>query len=173
MTDNMFNYVHKYQGTHTACGLKLDSDQIVGINKLTEMIGTKSRLRSTTEPDNVTCPRCELALKKGNTVIDDTGLRNFQSLILAWARKRGILDHSNTKSQCLKFIEEAGELSQSVNYNDLSGIQDGIGDTIITLIVLAYMNNMCIEDCLDAAWDKIRGREGSIVNGVFKKRVEK
>lgn len=46
-------------------------------------------------------------------------------------------------------------------------IADGIGDTVVTLILAAEMAGLRIEDCLAAAYDEIKDRTGSMQNGQF------
>ena len=48
-------------------------------------------------------------------------------------------------------------------------IADGIGDTVVTLILAAEMAGLRIEDCLAAAYDEIKGRTGRMKAGVFVK----
>ena len=48
-------------------------------------------------------------------------------------------------------------------------IQDGIGDTIVTLIMLASIFRVDIDDCLLLAYNEIKGRTGNMVDGVFVK----
>lgn len=48
-------------------------------------------------------------------------------------------------------------------------IADGIGDTVVTLILAAEMAGLRIEDCLAAAYDEIKGRAGRMEAGVFVK----
>ena len=51
-------------------------------------------------------------------------------------------------------------------------LQDGIGDTTVTLILAAEMAGLRFEDCLQAAYDEIKGRKGKMVEGVFVKEVK-
>ena len=46
-------------------------------------------------------------------------------------------------------------------------IKDGIGDTAVTLILAAEMAGLRFEDCLQAAYDEIKSRAGTMVGGVF------
>lgn len=46
-------------------------------------------------------------------------------------------------------------------------IADGIGDCAVTLILAAEMVGLRFEDCLAAAYDEIKGRTGTMVDGVF------
>lgn len=46
---------------------------------------------------------------------------------------------------------------------------DGLGDVFVTIILAAEMAGLRIEDCLSAAYDEIKGRTGTMVDGVFVK----
>ena len=46
---------------------------------------------------------------------------------------------------------------------------DGIGDCAVVLIILAAQNGLTFEECLDHAWDEIKGRTGKLEDGLFKK----
>lgn len=83
-----------------------------------------------------------------------------------WGRDKGI---NSFYPQFGKMMEEAGELVSEVNHNtgDASAIMDGIGDTFVTLIILADILGYDIEDCLDVAWKQIKDREGYTKNGMF------
>tara|TARA_R100001082_G_scaffold71632_1_gene40917 strand:- start:1 stop:891 length:891 start_codon:yes stop_codon:yes gene_type:complete len=90
-------------------------------------------------------------------------------LIRMWAHERGLYDKGDPKTQTLKLIEEAGEICRAVLKNDKAEIIDGIGDCVVVLTNLAELNNVSIEDCIDAAYDEISNRTGKMVNGTFKK----
>ena len=47
--------------------------------------------------------------------------------------------------------------------------KDGIGDMLVTIILLAKMLNMDSVDCLQSAYDVIKKRTGKMVNGQFVK----
>ena len=51
----------------------------------------------------------------------------------------------------------------------LAQLEDGIGDTAVTLILAAEMAGLCFEDCLQAAYNEIKSRTGTMVDGVFVK----
>jgi NTP pyrophosphatase (non-canonical NTP hydrolase) len=53
--------------------------------------------------------------------------------------------------------------------NATADLIDGIGDCTVTLILAAEMAGIEFEDCLQAAYDEIKGRTGTMVNGVFVK----
>ena len=46
-------------------------------------------------------------------------------------------------------------------------LADGIGDTMVTLILAAEMAGMSAEECLAQAYQEIAGRTGKMVNGQF------
>jgi len=48
-----------------------------------------------------------------------------------------------------------------------SQLIDGIGDTAITLILAAEMAGLDFIECLQTAYDEIKGRTGKIENGIF------
>lgn len=48
-------------------------------------------------------------------------------------------------------------------------LKDGIGDVVVTLIILAQQNGLTLEECLDMAYGEIKGRTGKMVDGVFVK----
>jgi hypothetical protein len=68
-----------------------------------------------------------------------------------------------------KMLEEAKETYSAVTRNDLMDVKDGIGDTAVTLILLADMYGWTLEECLQVAYDVISKRTGKMVDGVFVK----
>tara|TARA_R100000951_G_scaffold55978_1_gene47027 strand:+ start:17 stop:889 length:873 start_codon:yes stop_codon:yes gene_type:complete len=90
-------------------------------------------------------------------------------LIREWANERGLYDKGDVKTQTLKLLEEAGEICRAVLKDDKEQIIDGIGDCVVVLTNLAELNNISIEDCIDAAYNEISNRTGKMVNGTFKK----
>jgi NTP pyrophosphatase (non-canonical NTP hydrolase) len=49
-------------------------------------------------------------------------------------------------------------------YNEL---KDGLGDTIVTLIILAAQYDLDIVECLEYAYNEIKDRTGKTVDGTF------
>jgi len=90
-------------------------------------------------------------------------------LIREWAHERGLYDGGDSKTQALKLVEEVGETCRAILKQDKTEIIDGIGDCVVVLTNLAELNNVSIEDCIDAAYDEISNRTGKMVNGTFKK----
>jgi NTP pyrophosphatase (non-canonical NTP hydrolase) len=48
-------------------------------------------------------------------------------------------------------------------------IKDGIGDTTVTLILAAELAGLDFQECLQAAYDEIKGRTGTMIGGTFVK----
>jgi NTP pyrophosphatase (non-canonical NTP hydrolase) len=90
--------------------------------------------------------------------------------VIRWAEDRQILKHGNVKTQLLKTMSELGELADAVIKNDRSEIVDGLGDVLVTLIVVATMLDLDLTNCLERAYDEIKDRKGYLnENGVFVK----
>ncbi|MGM0284862.1 MULTISPECIES: MazG-like family protein [unclassified Enterococcus] len=85
-----------------------------------------------------------------------------------WANNKG-LDKADPSKQMLKVVEEVGEVAAALVRNDQDALRDGIGDVTVTLIILAMQNDMDLYECLNCAYDEIKGRTGKMVNGVFVK----
>jgi len=89
--------------------------------------------------------------------------------IRQWAMERGLYAKGDVKTQTLKLMEEAGEICKATLKEDHDEVIDGIGDCVVVLTNLAYLNGVTIEDCIQAAYDVISKRTGKMVNGTFKK----
>jgi len=90
-------------------------------------------------------------------------------LIRQWALERGIYDTGNSHTQYVKLMEEAGELAAALLTKDAYEIKDAIGDIVVVLTNLAVLEGMQIENCIDAAYDEIANRTGTMLNGTFVK----
>ena len=90
-------------------------------------------------------------------------------LIRDWADERGLYENGDPKTQALKLAEEAGEVCRAVLKQDRDEVIDGIGDCVVVLTNLAELLGVSIEECIEAAYDEIKGRTGKMVNGTFKK----
>lgn len=96
-------------------------------------------------------------------------LTNEFQPIRNWAKKRGIYDKGDSKTQYIKLQEEAGELAKALLKNNVSEIADGIGDCVVVLTNLANLCGMKIEDCINSAYKEIQERKGKMDNGTFVK----
>ena len=90
-------------------------------------------------------------------------------LIRDWADERGLYDDGDPKTQALKLTEEVGETCRAILKEDRPEIIDGIGDCVVVLTNLAELVGVQIEDCIDRAYNEIKGRKGKMDNGTFKK----
>ena len=99
----------------------------------------------------------------GNAIFD---------LIRNWAATRKIYEKGNSHTQYVKLQEEAGELAKALLDKDKSEIKDAIGDMIVVLTNLAYLEGFLVEDCIETAYSEIATRRGKMINGTFVKEVE-
>jgi len=90
-------------------------------------------------------------------------------LIRNWAAVRGIYEGGNSHTQYVKLQEEAGELAKALLKNDRPEIVDAIGDMVVVLTNLAYLEGLFIEDCIESAYMEICQRKGKMINGTFVK----
>ena len=86
-----------------------------------------------------------------------------------WGFQKGILQGGDTKTQLIKLYEEAGELSEAVLKNNKNDIIDAVGDIIIVLTNFAELQGVCIEDCIQSAYNEVSNRTGRMINGTFVK----
>lgn len=90
--------------------------------------------------------------------------------VLDWAGDRKILDHSSAQTQLLKTMSELGELADAVIKGDVEGIEDGIGDVLVTLALVAHFHSLDLTTCFESAYHTIKDRTGTLMpNGVFVK----
>jgi len=89
--------------------------------------------------------------------------------IRQWADSRGLYIKGDSKTQYVKLQEEAGELAKALLEDDKGEIIDAIGDMVVVLTNLAYLNNVQIETCIKTAYDVISKRKGKMINGTFVK----
>lgn len=85
-----------------------------------------------------------------------------------WAKAKG-LDKAESSKQFLKIAEECGEVASALARGQVEELKDGIGDVIVTLIILAQQQGLTVEECLQTAYDEIKNRTGKMVDGVFVK----
>ena len=109
--------------------------------------------------------------------------------VLQWGRDKNIIGPNakgTKRAQANKMLEECNETRDAVllgiyQENDwlamwpdgktLAEIEDGIGDVLVTAILLAEMHGMTAEQCLQAAYNVISKRTGVMSKGTFVKDV--
>lgn len=101
--------------------------------------------------------------------------------VVRWAEARGIVQNSTPLAQARKTLEEAGELLEAAAVMDMVRIEgapaskeyrDAIGDVLVTLIVGAACADVDVVNCLEQAYEEIKGRKGYLrADGVFVKEA--
>ena len=92
-------------------------------------------------------------------------------LVEKWSKDKD-LDKAESSKQMLKTLEELGEVASALARGQVEELKDGIGDVIVTLIILAQQQGLSVEECLEYAYNEIKNREGKMVNGVFVKEED-
>lgn len=99
--------------------------------------------------------------------IRENSMNNLIKQVEQWSIDKG-LDKGNSFTQYAKSSEEMGEVAAALYRNDVDEIKDGIGDVVVTLIILAQQNNMTLYECLEQAYEEIKNRTGVMSkNGSF------
>ena len=88
-----------------------------------------------------------------------------------WAIERNI-ENGDPKIQLCKTLEELGEFAKAVNKNDKIGQIDGLGDTLVTLIIVAMQLKLDVKECLNYAYNEIKDMKGKTIGGVFIKEED-
>ena len=92
------------------------------------------------------------------------------SKIVQWASDRNIIKGGTSKDQCLKLMQEVGELSDSLCKGN-SPIDD-IGDCMVVLSIIAEQHDLTVAQCLEHAYNDIKDRRGMMIDGVFIKEKD-
>ena len=99
-------------------------------------------------------------------------------LIRQWGQDKGITgpDSKGTvPGQMDKLLEELIELLEALHVKNDDATADAIGDMIVVLTLLAELipgfqkHSFTVENCIDRAYNEIKGRTGKMVNGTFVK----
>ena len=87
-----------------------------------------------------------------------------------WGEQKGL---NNPQAQLNKCLEEFGEIAHEITRNnyDTPEMKDAIGDTMVTLIILSDILGLDPVECLDSAYNEIKGRKGKTIKGMFIKNV--
>jgi len=96
----------------------------------------------------------------------------YEMKVLQWGMDRGIVQHGKPIGQAIKTLEEATELLDAINRNDMPEIKDAVGDVVVTLIMCCATLDIDLTECLAGAYDQIKDRRGYLTAaGVFVKEV--
>ena len=105
--------------------------------------------------------------------------------VIAWADDKGILKKGTPTAQHTKTEEEVKELGEALfaqqNYLEyyvnskgdkvktIDEIKDGVGDSLVTLLIQCKLNHIDPLECLEIALNVIEKRSGTMINGTFVK----
>jgi hypothetical protein len=67
------------------------------------------------------------------------------------------------------WIDAVERITGQASSSEIVALMDGIGDCTVTLILAAEMAGLDFQECLQAAYDEIKGRTGRMENGIFVK----
>jgi len=87
-----------------------------------------------------------------------------------WHYNRNLIEGSTDKDQCLKLMQEVGELSDSICKG--KPVIDDVGDILVILINIAERNGLNLEGCLKHSYEEIKDRKGIMQSGVFIKEED-
>ena len=107
-------------------------------------------------------------------------MNELVELVKQWGLEKGITGPNGKAtilSQLSKTQEELTETRDAavkcgIWPNPISAkadLKDGIGDTTVTLILAAELAGLDFEECLQAAYDEIKDRTGTMIGGTFVK----
>lgn len=92
--------------------------------------------------------------------------------VVRWGEARGIIQNSTSAAQVKKTQEEVQELVDAIAANDKAGIIDAIGDVMVTLTMIAAIEDIPLVACYQAAYDQIKNRKGYLdANGLWIKET--
>ena len=103
-------------------------------------------------------------------------MNNLITKINHWADKRN-LKQADPKIQWMRITEEVGEirdvlLKPTKFTQPQAALKDAIGDTLVTIIVLAHQLDLDVTECLSIAYEEIKNRKGKMINGTFVKEED-
>lgn len=89
--------------------------------------------------------------------------------VIEWGNERELIKKENSYKQFAKIVEEVGEIGKALNHESEAELIDAIGDSTVTLILLAAQNDLDFIKCLEIAYGEIKNRKGVTSNRVFLK----
>ena len=98
-----------------------------------------------------------------------TGPNAKATLLTQLAKTQEELTETRDAAAILEHLENTPHYTGFDSEIISGALEDGIGDTLVTLILAADLAGLTIEGCLQAAYDEIKNRTGKMVNGQFVK----
>lgn len=104
------------------------------------------------------------------------GIAELIDKVNDWADERN-LKQADPKIQWMRVTEEVGEirdvLLKPTKFTEpQAALKDAIGDTLVTIIVLAHQLDLDVTECLGIAYEEIKNRKGKMINGTFVKESD-
>lgn len=91
--------------------------------------------------------------------------------VVRWGEERGIIQNSTSAAQVTKTQEEVDELVEAIAANDKAAIIDAIGDVMVTLTMIAAIEDVSLLTCYESAYNEIKNRKGYLnKDGIFEKQ---
>jgi NTP pyrophosphatase (non-canonical NTP hydrolase) len=94
-------------------------------------------------------------------------VEELEHLVIEWAEARDLYRGSTTDTRMEKVREEVEELYTALIWGDDAEIRLEAGDVIITVINAIAPLGITLRSALDAAYHKIKDRQGRMINGTF------
>lgn len=85
-----------------------------------------------------------------------------------WAKDRNLVEGATRQAQFMKLAEELGEVAECLaKCKPVDELKKEIGDMLVVLTIISAQSGLDVVDCADAAYQKIKDRNGRMVDGVF------
>lgn len=89
--------------------------------------------------------------------------------VVRWGEEKGIIQNSTSAAQVTKTQEEVQELVDAIAANDKEGIIDAIGDVMVTLTMIAAIEDVPLLTCYESSYNQIKNRKGLLTEEIFVK----
>lgn len=99
-------------------------------------------------------------------------LAQLETAIYQWGDDKGLLHEDRIDRQFMKMTEEVGEVAAAIGKGKTEELAEELGDVFVTLSLLAAQNGLNLTSCVKIAYDKIKGRDGKIINNTFVKNED-
>lgn len=98
-------------------------------------------------------------------------MNRYVIAVQLWAEEKGLL-YGDPSRQLLKVYEEVSETAQAYMRGQRENLVEEIGDILVTVIVFAEQVGINPEEALKVAYNKIKDRQGRMVDGTFVKEED-
>ena len=167
------------QGYTLTCAMEGDDfhigDNVRIVNILCEEKPYKPLVQYQTIPYSQLKPFVKAAAKQSEETMN-----TLTNKILQWGIDRNITLQGGTtpQKQVSKLVEELAEcidalddLEQGINSNAEHNLMDAYGDMMVCIIQACRLSGFDVQECLQMAYDEIKDRKGTMINGKFVKEA--